>query len=226
MAIKSLAIKSAIGIAGVGGATFVAFQGYQYSKKEQTVNDSVADKLTENKYKLLTDNSNTWATVLEKYKELLKSSQEFKFDSFDGTKPSDSSEKAEDILKHHCKGALSKKKSDTDSNVAFEKAKKWCVEPISISKLLTAQKYDVLKAEGDLQQKDKSKWDEKIKQYRTSNEKTKKFENLNLGNDSAEVEEANYKTIREKCNEVNKIMNHDATFEEDLKGFVLWCVNK
>ncbi|OAL09982.1 hypothetical protein A6V39_03655 [Candidatus Mycoplasma haematobovis] len=220
MSVKSLAIKGTIGLISVGGASgLVAHQ--LLSKQENKQKNSIGDKLEREKYILLSQDSQTWSTILDKYKEVTASKTNFKFDDFDGNKPSGSDKEAVDILKDHCQKTLSKKETDADSNAVFEKARKWCVVPISVTEILDKQGFKALDTGAT-----KTGWEAKIKGYKTAAAGVQKIANLTLSTDANTTIEKDYTDIKEKCRTISTVKNHDATFEETLKGFELWCANK
>ncbi|OAL10703.1 hypothetical protein A6V39_01365 [Candidatus Mycoplasma haematobovis] len=215
---KPLLIKSAIGLAGAGGIGFTAHQGYQafQSKYVREEKNKVKSQLESKGYIPLTKGSTHFTAILSSYTTISKAKAALKFGTFTGE---GDTRDPKDILWEHCQNAF----NDDVSDDLFNKTRKWCVEPISVSSILTKQGHTKL----DTSSQDvgiKGKWDAKITKHRKQ-DSTQKIATLDVGTGVTEITDEHRNRIKQKCNEIGEVKSHDDKYEDNLGIFKIWCID-
>ncbi|OAL09992.1 hypothetical protein A6V39_03705 [Candidatus Mycoplasma haematobovis] len=219
MDVKPLAVKAIAGLIGVGGVTGLTYhltKSTSKTAKPEAVKNDMASRLTSEGYTLLSESSNNIDTILGSYKSIISSKNNLKFGEFGGVDVD--GKKAKDELLKLCNSIF----EETKNSNSYDKAIKWCIEPITASEILKKQNITALKT-GTNADDDKAKWEDKIKKHIDSSNNLSKISQLNLTSTASQIVEGDYKIIQDKCDEIGKINNHTATFEDSLKFFKLWC---
>lgn len=216
MLTKSLLIKSAIGVGAIGGLGFVGYQAInsQLSKKEE---NKILKQLTEEGYTALTKESQYFEEILGSYKKATK----LKFDNFTGSEADTDAKKPKDILWEHCENTFSAEANDD----LLSKARKWCVEPITVSAMLNEKKLPKFnKDSSDNGVKDA--WDKKIEKYRKLSSAKQIFSELNLDTDGKPITDEHRDNLNKKCEGTGDTKNHNDKYEDNLQIFETWCTSK
>ncbi|OAL09972.1 hypothetical protein A6V39_03605 [Candidatus Mycoplasma haematobovis] len=215
----------------IGGSAISGIVGGSMFLNKYLSNEDIESKLKANKYELLGQeeaNNSVWEGILASYKIVATKNSKYKFDDFLGTETDASNPpKALSTLKQKCKEVLKKKLSEDEDSESYEKAKRWCTTPISISKLSEKEGYVALKDDVLDTKTDKDAWIQKIKDHKDPKNKDTIISDLVLSTekDSSKIEE-NIKLIKNKCKTIGESKNHSDDWEGSLKKFKIWCSNK
>lgn len=217
--------RALIGFGTVGGAIGGGFVLNNYLSSE-----NIKSKLEASGFELLgqeASNSATWNEILENYKIVVAKGDTYKFDDFLGTNPAnDGTPKAVDVLKKKCEETLAKKLNEDKENQLYEKAKKWCTKPRTISESL-GEGFTSLKTNVDDANEEKEAWTKKVNDHKASQKDDERIAELDLSTtkDNSQID-ADIKKIKEKCKTISGIKNHADGFEDSLKKFETWCAIK
>ncbi|OAL09991.1 hypothetical protein A6V39_03700 [Candidatus Mycoplasma haematobovis] len=235
MDIKSLAAKSTIGLVGLGGLGAGGYYGIsalngstEVQKKEsEPKTPSIEEALRNEGYTLLSEdsqNNDSWNTILSSYKTVIKQHTNLAFENFTGEEPAGgATPTAVATLKQKCKDITVK---DSNNKEMLKKARKWCVTPIDVAKLLKAKGFNALQTNIGEENQEKNEWTEKIKAYRTAKKNNSSIGQFVEIEDNAEVTPQNIAAAKTKCQEFAKILSHADTFETSLSSYEAWCGNK
>ncbi|AEG73646.1 hypothetical protein MHF_1412 [Mycoplasma haemofelis Ohio2] len=221
----SSALKGGLALGGVGAAAGGGYLIHSSLPKEEP-KTSLASKLEEDKFTPLnldtskTENQNSpWKKILSSYKSLTASKTEFKIGNL-SLKSDDN--KGINQLKDACSDLL--KTLEDSSNFAsnYKLASRWCVEPISISSLLSKRGTPHLNT---TESEDTEAWTALAKKYE-EHKKTNK--ELMDGVSWTEVSNtdytANINQIKSACNtRKDKSSHDDEAFEKHLREVQTWC---
>ncbi|CBY92910.1 hypothetical protein HF1_09020 [Mycoplasma haemofelis str. Langford 1] len=197
-------------LAGLGGAAGIGGGLYLMNGNSQTPNKS-EDKTIRSKLKkagfdiLDTNGSAHWGDLKTQYNKAKQTASKI-FDTGD-------KDVTEDELKGLCKVALDKGEEDA----SYEKAKRWCVVPVSVTAHLNKWGLKAISTEksGDTQQ---TKWTELASKYGTGENKIKDVATLTGSN--------TWETLRDKCKEIGEKKNYEDDFDAHLLPFQGWCSTK
>ncbi|OAL10459.1 hypothetical protein A6V39_00145 [Candidatus Mycoplasma haematobovis] len=214
------------GVIGVCALSGVCGGGYGLHKLLS--NDSIESKLKANEYVLLTnsiEHEKHWDEILASYKATIQAdnNSKFKFDNFviSNTQPN-----AEDKtkLKEHCKKTLKKRTFEDNEEAEYNKAKRWCVIPSTVSEKLATDKFEVLDTTtGDgATNKHDNEWAKKIKAYIDS-KNTNKIASWTNGAPTQDNKEDKEKLIN-KCKELVNTKTHQPNYEKAFEDAKNWCI--
>ncbi|OAL10525.1 hypothetical protein A6V39_00475 [Candidatus Mycoplasma haematobovis] len=218
---KGIIIASTIGAGGIGAGSYYGYHTFNKETKDHQQKPpivNIGSKLKSEKYTLLKADSKNFNEVLTNYKTSIKSPDTPDFEGFNGE--GKDNETAEAILLRHCQTILKNEKLDSGD---YAKAKKWCVEPITVTSLLKARGVTALEiadSPGELQ----TQWSNKVKAYRSSQES--RIEGLAFTSSKETSPTSDEITnIKNSCKGIKDKKNHEDKFEENLKAFKAWCSN-
>ncbi|OAL09987.1 hypothetical protein A6V39_03680 [Candidatus Mycoplasma haematobovis] len=213
----STAIRALVGVGALGG---VAGGGLLLNNFLSTEN--IQSKLEANGFKLLTDsadNNAVWQSILTSYRATTNT---LKFEGFNGGTTAVSSDtESLNTLKQKCKDLTGKKVSEDKKNKLYDQAKKWCIVPVSVSKLLEKE-YTPLNTNKDDKEADKSIWTTKISEHKNTGNQKKKITSLKLA-EGDRKEDEHLTQIKEQCKTIGETENHSDKFEEYQENYKDWC---
>ncbi|AEG73254.1 hypothetical protein MHF_0999 [Mycoplasma haemofelis Ohio2] len=198
MSASKLGLASLAGAGGIGGG-FGIYKLYGSSGDEKSSSPrTIADKLRDEKFSILGSGSaQHWQNIKTEYDK--KKS--------DSTKVFSSTGQLEDV----CKEVLAKPEEDPD----YQKAKRWCVTPVTISEHLSKFSLKVLNTSDTT---DQGEWIKKVTEYEKPENADKKIADLTTLNGSNKEEQ-----IRNKCKEITNKKSYEDSFFELLDKSKLWC---
>ncbi|AEG73163.1 hypothetical protein HF1_08260 [Mycoplasma haemofelis str. Langford 1] len=192
-------VASLAGVGSVGGG-FGAYKLYDaLSTEKPTPQRTIADKLIEEKFSILSEGDEQhWTKIKEEY-EKVKSNSSKVFSS------------NKDELKNKCKEALAKPESDSD----YQKAKRWCVTPVTIKDYLTKSGLKAIETTGNTNESD---WTKKVGEYEKQENESKRVSDL-----KTLTEPKKWEQLRDKCGTIVVKQNYEESFLELLDKSKLWC---
>ncbi|AEW45595.1 hypothetical protein MHC_03675 [Mycoplasma haemocanis str. Illinois] len=204
---SKLVVSSLVGIGGAAGIGGGIYWMYGNSKApSKTEIKTIQSRLEKAGFDILdTNGSSHWSDLKTQY----NNAKQTAYKIF-GTGNRDITE---DELKSLCKDAL--KKGEDDSS--YEKAKRWCVVPVSIAAHISKLGFTPISTEksGNTQQE---KWTELASKYGTGENKIKDVNTLSGSN--------TWETLRDKCKEIGDKKNYDDDFDSHLLSSQSWCSTK
>ncbi|AEW45600.1 hypothetical protein MHC_03700 [Mycoplasma haemocanis str. Illinois] len=197
MSASKFGLASLAGAGSIGGG-FGIYKLYTENRKSNLTR-TIADKLRSEKFSLLgrsTEDAKHWQDIKGEYEKKKNSSEAFS-----------SSAQLEDI----CLEVLTKPETDSD----YQKAKRWCVTPVTISEHLN--KFN-LKALNTSDTTDQAAWTNKVTEYEKQENANKRISDLATLNESSKWEQ-----IRNKCKTITSKKSYEDSFSELLDKSKLWC---
>ncbi|AEW45526.1 hypothetical protein MHC_03330 [Mycoplasma haemocanis str. Illinois] len=194
-------VASLAGIGSVGGG-LGAYKLYSSFSKEKVIpNQTIFDKLKGEKFSPLgtgADDEQHWTKIKGEY-EKAKNDLSKVFSS------------NVDELKDKCKEALAKPESDSD----YQKAKRWCVTPVTIKDYLTQFNVKALDITGNTNE---SEWTSKVGEYEKSENESARISDLKTLTESKKWEQ-----LRNKCGTIVGKHSYEESFSELLDQSKPWC---
>ncbi|AEW45525.1 hypothetical protein MHC_03325 [Mycoplasma haemocanis str. Illinois] len=201
---SKIAVASVVGLGAAGAGGFGIY--HLYSPKEKNAVKSIRDKLISEGFRLLDKSEQShWTKLKDEYNKVRTDVNK----AFTTT----NTDIKEDDLKALCETSLKKGKEDLD----YQKAKKWCVVPVSVTQHLTNLGFTTLATDGN---NSKSAWEGLVNEYEDSRNASHKISGLDT------LSETKWEKIRDKCKEIMSKQSYDDSFDANLESSKRWCVAK
>ncbi|AEW45519.1 hypothetical protein MHC_03295 [Mycoplasma haemocanis str. Illinois] len=196
-------LKLGLSLLGGTGIVSTAVAGaYHYGYFSSKTN-TIKDRLINEKYQLLKEgDSSHWTESLKKYKE--KHPSESSYD--------------EPKIKKLCQDLVGRVNFSKED---YNKAKKYCVVPQTISERLKALEFTLLDTNGS---NSTTKWKSLSDEYKNTGENDKKLSDLNkseVGNG-----DSNGDKLKSKCKDVSSKTHWEDNYDSLLENTKRWCTEE
>lgn len=220
MSLKPL-LPIGVGVTAIGGGA--------YGLTQLLSQEDIASKLKARKYEILTEDpkhEEHWTSILESYKKVAATNSPLKFEGFNGENKSPEHPNAKDKLKELCKETISKAISEDDKEASYNKAKKWCVVPQTVSQRLTRDglmSLNTSKAEAS-ENLHKKQWEDKIADYIKSDNQHKITKPIWADDQQPKTSDpADIKKLIEQCKKLQETKTHQEDYETIFEDAKRWC---